>query len=40
MTDSERKTLISAADAEGMETSTWARVELLALAKRRLASKD
>ena len=40
MTDAERQTLASAADAGGMETSTWARVELLALAKRRLTSKD
>jgi len=40
MTDAERDTLASAAKAKNLETSTWARVELLALAKRILARQD
>jgi hypothetical protein len=37
MTDTERDTLTNAAKAKSLETSTWARMELLALAKKQLA---
>lgn len=40
MTDAERDTLAYAAKAKNLETSTWARMELLALAKRIIARQD
>lgn len=35
LTDAERKALDAAAEAKTLDTSTWARAELLALAKRK-----
>ena len=35
LTDAERKALDTAADARTLDTSTWARMELLQLAKRK-----
>ena len=35
LTDAERKRLDAAADARTLDTSTWARAELLQLAKRK-----
>ena len=40
LTNAERDTLASAAKAKNLETSTWSRAELLALAKRILARQD
>ena len=40
MTDAERDTLARAAATKTLETSTWARMELMALAKRMLARQD
>jgi uncharacterized protein (DUF1778 family) len=40
LTESERQTIGQAAKVKNLETSTWARMELLALAKRILARQD
>jgi uncharacterized protein (DUF1778 family) len=40
LTDAERDTIDRAAHVKTLEMSTWARMELLALAKRLLARKD
>jgi hypothetical protein len=40
MTEAERDLLEEAAKAKSLETSTWARSELVALARRLLAKKD
>ena len=40
LTDAERETLNTAAATKTLETSTWARMELLLLAKRLLARQD
>jgi uncharacterized protein (DUF1778 family) len=39
LTTEERKTLDEAAKARGLESSTWARMELLTLAKKLLRAK-
>jgi hypothetical protein len=39
LTTEERKTLDEAAKSRGLESSTWARMELLTLAKKRLRAK-
>ena len=40
LTEAERETLNSAAAAKSLETSTWARSELMGLAKRILAREN
>ena len=40
MTEAERATLEEAAKFKSLETSTWARSELLALARKTLKAKD
>lgn len=40
LTDAERDAIGEAAKSKGLETSTWARMELLGLAKRLLSRKD
>ena len=39
MTEGQRKTIDDAAKSRGLETSTWARMELLSLAKKLLGKK-
>ncbi len=40
MTDAERELLEVAAQAKSLETSTWARSELVALAREQIARRD
>lgn len=39
LTDAEREAIDSAANTRGLETSTWARMELLALARKTQRTK-